>query len=298
MANAPLTFQTPCDLCGAYDAYPLPHCEDYTNGQSIQICAQCGFVHVKNRRSAQEIADSWSNEIYQHGSPDVIGYTAALPSIKARQIYVADTIGNQVGSAGRTLCDIGGGEGQFLDIVRNPPYDAKVFAIEPSGSNCAILEDMGIECFHGTIEAYVDAGAGGDRKFDIVTIMWTLENCQSCVTMLEAANRILKDDGKIVVATGSRILVPFKKPLHMYLGTNPVDTHAFRFSANTLKGLLAKTGFNTTFVNRHIDTDYLLLIGEKAPAGVKVSWQGDDPAAVVDFFDRWHRETQQFYPAI
>jgi hypothetical protein len=109
--------------------------------------------------------------------------------------------------------------------------------------------------------------------------------------MLTVAHRILREGGHLVVATGSRILVPFRKPLNFYLGTNPADTHAFRFSRDTLRGILAVSGFEVTQMNRFLDSDILCMIAQKRDRNAKIAWQGDDYRKVYDFFERWHRET-------
>ena len=274
----------PCDLCGSKDAVEVPKARDYTNNQPVHICKHCGFVYVKLRRSAEEIAKTWSEELF--GSD----YTARIPAVKARQVYVADFIDVNIGLKGKEVCDVGTGEGQFLEIIRKE-YGAEVFGIEPSKSNCAKLTKLGIRNFNGTIENYLAGAKNKDYKADIVTIMWTLENCRSCRDMLKGAYQILKDNGHIVVATGSRVLVPFKKPLTLYFGNEPVDTHAFRFSANTLKGILAVCGFETIYISRYIDSDVLCVIAGKASLKKKIKWEGDDFKKVYDFFERWHKET-------
>lgn len=271
----------PCDLCESNDAIEVPHAREYTNNEPIYICKKCGFVYVKKRRDPKVVASVWSDEIYGEG------YTAKNPHVKARQTYIAEFIDTHLGLKGKKLCDIGGGEGQFLEIAKS--YGAKVFGVEPSKKNCEMLKKMGIENFNGTIEEFFEQI--GDYKADIVTIMWTLENTTSCLNMLNAAHKILNDDGHILVATGSRILVPFKKPIHLYLSKNPADTHCFRFSANTLKGILAKTGFEVIHINPYIDNDILCVLAKKRTDGKKTPWEGDDYLKVEDFFERWHKES-------
>lgn len=277
----------PCDLCGGTETFEVPYARLYTNDQPVHVCRSCGFVYVRERRGAQEIANSWSHDIYGEG------YTARIPAVVARQTYVADTLNNVVGLKGKLVYDIGAGEGQFLEIVRNQ-YGARTYGLEPSAANCASMRAGGFDCFHGTIEQYL--GSTATVQADVATIMWTLENCVSCTDMLRAAYRCLPLGGHLLVATGSRVLVPFKKPLYDYFSSNPSDTHCFRFSANTLQGLMASTGFKPVFVNRYLDTDYLVVIGEKRPEGEKIPWLGDNPLAVHNFFERWHNETA-FYLA-
>jgi len=274
-----------CDLCGSDDAVEAPYARFYTNGQPLHICRECGFVYVRERRTAAEIARTWSEEIFGEG------YTAAWPAVKARHKYVAEFVNQELGLAGKRLAEVGGGEGAFLELVRE--YGAEPFGVEPGRANCEAMRARGVACFEGTIEDYAASGEGAG-KFDLAAVLWTVENCMSCTDMLNAVHDLLDDGGHVVVATGSRILVPFKKPLHYYLSANPADTHCFRFSANALTGLLAVTGFELAAINRFIDTDYLTVIGRKRPKGTSIPWQGDDWRKVYDFFERWHRETLHY----
>lgn len=278
-----------CDVCGCSDASEVPHAREYTkNGVPVHICGKCGFVFTRERRSAQAIADSWSNEIYGDG------YTARIPAVRARQLYVADTIDVQLGLRGKSLCDIGGGEGQFLEMARGN-YGALVFTTEASAQNCFRLNLNGIAHYHGTIEEFSENEAATGIQFDIATIMWTLECCRSPRQMIHAAYKVLKPGGHLVVATGSRILVPFKKPLDLFFSSERErDTHPLEFSANTLKGFMMTAGFECIYVNRYLDSDVLLLIGKKTAGPLEPDYPLDDPQEVANFFERWHRETK-FY---
>ena len=80
-----------CDLCGSGNAIEVPHCREYTGGQVIYICSNCGFVYVRERRSPQEIADTWSNSLF--GGT----FSARMPYMKARHVFVADTLDVELG---------------------------------------------------------------------------------------------------------------------------------------------------------------------------------------------------------
>jgi 2-polyprenyl-3-methyl-5-hydroxy-6-metoxy-1,4-benzoquinol methylase len=280
----------PCDLCGATEAVEVPYCREFTAGELVHICCRCGFVYVKRRRSADRIAQTWTEEIFG------AGYTAAIPAVTGRLVYVAELLHDQLDLRGKVVCEIGAGEGHLLDIIRQPRYGAEVFGIEPSPANARRLADAGIAHFNGTIEQFATSGQAPTGGVDIVAILWTLENCQDCRAMLGAAHFMLKPGGTVVVATGSRILVPFKKPLHLYFSRNPADTHAFRFSANTLQGILAVSGFEPVHVNRYLDHDVLCVIARKAPEGATIAWHGDDYLAVHNFFERWYVDTTIYFP--
>ncbi len=287
----------PCDICLSADTVPIEATRRYTGGQAYFVCTGCGFVHAKRRRSAKAIADAWSKDVFG-ASYTATTYTARIPHVKARQTFVAETLAVELpgGLKGKRLCDIGAGEGQFLEILRAGGYDAEAFGIEPSAQNGAVLALNGISHFIGSIEDWCANPQSRTQRFDVVTIMWTLENCTDCRGMVEAAYDALIPGGYLCVATGSRILVPFKKPLQYFLGNGePIDLHAFHFSANTLTGLLAVCGFERTFVNRYIDNDILCVIGRKTDRDRDIPWAKDNYNDVIAFFDRWDAETQGFY---
>ena len=279
-----------CDVCGANDADEIKCLRTYTNNQKIHVCKQCGFVYVKERRTAMEVANEWSKKIFKNKLIKNY-YTARIPAIKARQVFVADLIDSQVGLKDKNLCDVGTGEGQFLKIIRDE-YKAKVFGIEPSKTLCDVLEKNNIKNFCGTIEDTKDI-LNLRKSFDIVTIMWTLENSSEPNEMLRISGNILKDNGFLVISTGSRILVPFKKPLHHYLGDSILDTHPTRYSKNTLSLILQKNGFKVFFVNRYIDQDCLCIIAKKQKDNDNI--KGDNYKEVIDYFERWDKETKKYY---
>ncbi len=232
-----------------------------------------------------EIARVWSEEIYG----DI--YTAVKnPAIIARQTFVAEFLASNSDLAGMRVCDIGAGEGFFLSYLRDQ-YHADPFGIEPSARNCLRLSEMDIANYQGTVEQFVGNPDGSKYGADIISVMWTLENCQSCIEMLKAAAAMLPVGGKIIVATGSRILVPFKKPLFAYFSTNPADSHSFRFSANALQTALAKAHLKTIKINRYLDNDILCVIAEKVPETEALATKKDIPMEVLSFFERWHQDS-------
>jgi hypothetical protein len=278
----------PCDLCGADFPIEIPYCRLYTANQAIHICGDCGFVYVRARRSSEEIARVWAEEIY--GGV----YTAVKnPAVMARQTFVAEFLATRLDIKGKKVCDIGAGEGFFLKYLKDN-YDVDVFGIEPSTLNCTRLTKLGIASFDGTIEQFVSKKRKPLYRADVATIMWTLENCLSCNAMLEGAARLLPVGGHIVVATGSRILVPFKKPLFQYFSHTPADSHCFRFSANALQAALAKAGFKTVATNRYIDNDILCVLAEKVVDTETVDVKKDNPLEVLAFFERWHHDSVHY----
>jgi len=264
-----------CDLCGSSEFTPIDVARPYIgNNEPPVVCRACGFVYVRGRRTSAEVAASW-DDIWGEG------YTSEWPAVKARLFYVAEWLDQTIGLKGKSLLDIGAGEGTFLEMARDrgawPPA-----GIEPCEENVKRIRAKGIECFHDTVQT-----AKLEQKFDVVTLLWTLENCTDCVGMLKRAREWLRPNGVTVVATGSRILVPFKKPLSKYFSDNPADTHCFRFSAETLPSAFYVSGFKLDEINQYRDSDCLICIGSKAEGG---GFWADNVQEVLDFFKSWSEQ--------
>jgi SAM-dependent methyltransferase len=260
-----------CDLCSSNAWVPLP----LPNPRGIGICQVCGFVYVRDRRAAHEIAADWSN-VYGEG------YSPRWPAVQARLFYVALWIAEQYGFSTGTLLDIGAGQGDFL-LIRDMMYEAgprpASVGLEPStaGEN----EDR---ITRGSVEDDLDLG-----QFDFVTINWTLENCHDPIKMLDYARRRCKPDGRVIVATGSRILVPYKKPLSCYLGDNSPDLHCFRWSRNTLEAAMEKAGLVPERANPYMECDWLVVSARAEPVvhRLKPRVPYDPPQEVRDYFRLW-----------
>ena len=124
--------------------------------------------------------------------------------------------------------------------------------------------------------------------------MWTLCNTSNCMDIIKAAHNILNKNGYIVIAESSRMLVPFKKPIQMYFGKGNPDIHPFHFSKNSLTNLLLINKFKPVYVNRYIDSDYLLIIAKKDVAIHEKKIKLDNFRKVKYFFKRWYKESENY----
>lgn len=275
-----------CDICETDSPRVIPEAAEYGLEGRIVVCGGCGFVYVPERRSEQEIADSWSNEIF--GS----GYSSTVPYVQARLYYVALELAVHVDLRGATMMDVGSGEGLLLRYIRDMGLASRLIGIDPGKSNADALRSAGFEALQGTaqVAATVPEFIGAA---DVVTMTWTIENSNDCNEVMESCRTLLKPGGALVIATGSRVLVPFKKPLGDYFSPdrNP-DTHSFRWSRRSLANLLVKHGLTVEYANHWHDSDWMILIARKSEATSR-AWTADqadcdDPDDVLQFFKDWH----------
>lgn len=265
----------------------LPYSKKFNSGKEVNIAKYSGLVSVVKRRSSLKIADDWSKKIYGNKFSET-KYTSKIPAVIARHTYVLETMLSNLSLSSKSICDFGAGEGDFLKILKSK-VKCKIFGIEPSTKNCNLLKKNKINHFNGTVEEFYQSNK--KLKFDIGTIMWTLCNTSNCYDVMNNISNTIKKNGYLVVAESSRILVPFKKPLQMYFGKNKPDLHPFHFSKNSLSNLLILNKFKPVYINRYIDSDYLLIIAKKIDKIEDKKLKIDKATEVKRFFKRWYKES-------
>jgi len=279
------------DFNGSSDTVVVPYSKKLTKGFELNIAKYSGLVSVVKRRSSKQIANTWSEKIFGNKFSKE-KYTAKIPAVVARHVYVLETIIDKLNIRNKRICDLGAGEGQFFELLKEKKLNCKLFGIEPSKKNCEKLKRKKIDSFNGTVEDYHKSN--NKKKFDLITLMWTLCNTSNCLDIINIANKLLNKDGYIVIAESSRMLVPFKKPIQMYFGKGNPDIHPFHFSKNSLMNLLIINKFKPVYINRYIDSDYLLIIAKKNNKINEELIKLDNYQKVKGYFKRWYKESLNY----
>ena len=278
------------DYYGKGKTILVPYSKKITGGYEINISKYSGLVSVVKRRSSTEIAKEWSEKIFGKKFSKS-NYTSKIPAVIARHTYVMETMLSKLKIASKSVCDFGAGEGEFLKMLQKK-INFYPFGIEPSKKNCALLKKNKIKNFLGTVEDYYKTK--NKKKFDIITAMWTLCNTSNSFEVIKIASNLIKENGYIVIAESSRIMVPFKKPIQMYFGKNNPDLHPFHFSKNSLSNILLLNKFKPVYINRYIDSDYIVIIAKKIKKVEKKKIKVDNYLKVKNFFKRWYKESLNY----
>jgi len=278
------------DFNGTGQSIEVPHIAELIGGYEVNIFKYSGLVSTIKRRSSKEIANEWSQKIFGKKFTKST-YTAKIPAVIARQTYVLETLLSQLPVRKKSLCDLGAGEGDFLNMLKKK-IATSLFAVEPSSINSKLLAKNEIKNFCGTIEEFVTKK--NVKQFDILTMMWTLCNTSSCMDVIKAANDMCKKNGHILIAESSRMLVPYKKPIQMYFAKGNPDIHPFHFSKNSLCNLLILNKFKPVYINRYIDSDVLIVIAKKTDNVEKKELKIDDYKKVKSFFSSWYNDSRKY----
>ncbi len=163
----------------------------------------------------------------------------------------------------KSFIDLGSGNGDFLNIVKNKLPSLKLKGLDYSKSEVAEARKRGFDVQQGNFEEGIKIKS---KSFDIAYAAEILEHLYNTDLFLSETNRILKDGGYLILSTPNllawfnRILVPLGvQPLYVELSTkskligsgplkrlkkepNPVG-HVRVFTPDGLKDILEMNGF-------------------------------------------------------
>lgn len=259
----------PCDICDSGKSTPIDA------DPRVHVCDECGFVYVPERRPPDKIAADW-DWVYSKGH-----YDPTWPGVRARLFYVAEWLDQHIGLDGKSVLDIGAGDGFFLDQIRQ--RGAHPVGLEAFVANVDKIRAQDIFCHHGTVESIGNIG-----QFDLVTFNWCLENNGSLKNPLEFARDALNPDGLVSVATGSRILSGFRKPITSYFNPDlPADLHCFHFDIIGLSEALIVHGLSPIKWNDYRQNDVMLELAGRSV--IRRPVPSNDPAHARGFFKDWQK---------
>jgi len=224
-----------CDFCDAYFIQPWLtahqllryYPEDYgrfRHGESIQKKR-----HQDWRRFILE---------YHYGYPsrgDLSPTRTARMAARALSWVTAKGVIPYRGSG--KLLDVGTGGGSYL--FRLQQWGWQTFGVETSRTGCQRARSLGLNVFHGTLEA----ARFPDRFFDVVHLSNVLEHLPDPIATFDEIYRILRPDGLVYLTvpnTHSLVFRLFRE--HWY--ALDVPRHVISYSPKTLRTIAEKAGFS------------------------------------------------------
>mgnify|MGYP001166392432 CR=1 FL=1 len=225
-----------------------------------------GLICHKVNSNTDNSLKLWENKIYSKKiNSKLLHYSAYNPVMLARHYYSAIFLKKNLNKLNH-LCDFGTGEGTFLiEFLRVFPK-SKISFTEHSKKNFHKLKKIFknrpnfVDGINGSIE-----NSNLSSKVDVATLNWTLCNCVNPLKVLAKIHTNLQNNGKILISESSRIMVPFKKPIHNFFNKKlkTENTHPWFFSFKSLSNLLEVSGFRVINFNRFYDENDLVVLAEK-----------------------------------
>jgi 2-polyprenyl-3-methyl-5-hydroxy-6-metoxy-1,4-benzoquinol methylase len=217
-----------CNLCNANNSKLL----FVVNGFYIVRCRKCGLLYVNPIPDESSLTKLYAeyrkvpDKMYQL-------YKAVGESVKER--ILRETHDIRITHFGKLL-DIGCGLGYFLQAIR--PFCKEVYGTEISHFQALFARDrLGINVLESPLTALKL-----HETFDTITMLDVIEHLPNPRRELQEIHRRMKKGGLIVIMTPNINSLTFKITRERYFPLYPPE-HLFYFTPETLKKLLALTGF-------------------------------------------------------
>lgn len=244
---------TSCPLCSSHELVNLFQARDPHYGipgmHWIMRCKGCSLVFVNPMYDDAESAQLYPDDYYAYQE------ASALPSWKrvCKKIlgYRLGTKEPRFGSVGAAL-DVGCGSGEFLESMNAQGWIAQGVEISAKASRAG--QAKGLQIVNGRLpDAQFPA-----QSFDYVRASHSLEHMSNPHAVLEEMHRVLKPEGKLLIAVPN-VDSWNAKLFKQYWWHLCPPLHAFGYSVHTLSRLLAQHHFRVQRVT--FNSDYLGILG-------------------------------------
>lgn len=201
-------------------------------------------------------------------APEIRRLLAAGPERDAELAWITSTLYADVdaglldaaGARGR-LVDVGCGTGDFLDLARARGWEVQ--GVEPSGLASQRARDRGLDVFHGTLERFLDADAGG---FAALTLLNVLEHVPDPIGYVRHCRRLLAPRGAIAIVVPNDFS-EIQAAAAAALGAETpwwiaAPDHINYFDFASLERLLAGEGFAIAGRTCNFPMELFLLMGD------------------------------------
>lgn len=241
-----------CELCGSdnnytiYDkveilskrplmgSFILDKNNNMIHGRNV-VCVDCGLVYISPRMTRETLDKFYENEyrnIYNAHND-----TKNIHSVNAINILKAT---NVIG----TLIDIGCNDGSLLEMY-NKETNVYCEGVEKGNSICDKFK------IHNDIDDVTN-------KFDIITMLNTLEHLYSPREVLFKLRDVLTDNGHVLISVPNL----YNNTLNIHIDGFFSNAHIYNFSAKTLSELMMECGYkikNIFYINENMGNKIYLL---------------------------------------
>jgi len=242
-----------CDLCGA-DNYEViwdkverekrgilrsvvirDRDRNILNGRNV-MCKQCGLVYVNPRMTKKEL-----DEFYEKDYRKVYGKKSSLEAEKRHAKVAFQILGRGLpdfNDSGQKIyyknfLDIGCSTGELVSYMRTNLGKGDAYGIEPNIEYYQKAKDRGLNIENTIIENY-----NPDIKFDIITMLNTLEHVISPSAVLRKICSLLNDKGYVLLCVPNLLSTHINIPVDAFLS----NAHLYNFTPATLGIMMAQAG--------------------------------------------------------
>ena len=262
-------------------------CVDYTVSREtfkIVACDKCGFKFTNPRPAPDELGKYYQSEEYVSHSGTKKGLVNKLYhwvrnytlGKKLQLIYLHTQYSEPLSP---TLLDIGCGTGEFLNVCK-----LSHIARSPAGWNVKGIEPDARAREFATKTYGIDVGEESELKtlpndsYDIITLWHVLEHVPALNERIEELKRLIKPEGKIIVAVPNCSSWD-AKTYGAFWAAYDLPRHLYHFTPKDMKTLFSKHGmYITEVLPMRFDSFYVSMLSDKYKFGktslIRSTWNG------------------------
>ena len=223
-------------------------CTNSGYGEHTQIveCFECGHVYANPTWESAELLTAY----------ETVEDETYVDEREGRELTFQkhlEEVEKLTGPAnGRTLLDVGAYIGVFVEIAQRSGWDA--MGVEPSTWGVGEAKKRNLNVIEGTLAAPELVG----KQFDVITLWDVIEHVQEPRAELEAAFKLLKPGGLVVVHTMDVESLTARVMRHRWPWYMAMHVHYF--GKTTLSRLVSEVGFDVELVQtegRYLRMGYL-----------------------------------------
>lgn len=230
----------PCRICSATDSVKILA----KNGFDIVRCTKCNLEYTDYAPTAQELKNTYGEQYLTSKGKGTSYFDYLLEEdVMTRNAKKRLAEIEKVKPLGGSILDVGCATGFFLSTTC-PKWSPHGVELSEASSSYA-RDRYGIKVTTGTLKQ----ASYQDDYLDVITMWDVIEHLAHPLEELLEANRILKQDGLLVLTTGdvnSLFARICGQAWHLY---NPPQHLSF-FSEKTIRLLLKKGGFYVRTIRR------------------------------------------------
>lgn len=242
-----------CPLCGSFDTKEELWAEDPHYGISgrhrLLKCNQCLLLFLYPVYSDEELKALYPADYYAYHPEVQIGHLKSF--VKKILGYWQGTKDPDFKAPGKFL-DVGCGAGAFLKTMRDRGW--LVQGVEVNERAVQRARDHGLDVFCGSLEEAMLP----PESFDYIRASHSFEHMTRPHETLEEMHRLLKPDGKLLIAVPNYDSFPARAFKESWYHLCP-PVHAFQYSVSNLTDLLAM--HNLTVTRVVFNSHYAGLLG-------------------------------------
>lgn len=241
--------------------------KDYSvSGEDFQLVhnEELDMLETTPQPSANTLSEYYKSEDYiSHTDSKRNWFEKAYHFVRGMALKRKLKLINSFQVSGKTILDVGCGTGDFLQTAKNNSWN--VYGIEPNEKARAIANSkIKNQVFDTNTLQEFESGT-----FDVITLWHVLEHLPNLETEIQNLNRLLKQNGRLVIAVPN-----FKsydaKHYSAFWAAYDVPRHLWHFSQTSISKLFSKHNLEIEkTLPMTFDAFYVSLLSEQYKSGSK-----------------------------